>query len=259
TGWVGVKNSYHFGIAGYYAMMALEQDMIGITTTNANPLVSPTFSRQPLFGTNPLAVAIPAGKQPPFVADFATSPVSRGRLDEFIERDEDAPTDLLQDHEGNDTTDPSILTKGGAIRTLGGIREKGSHKGYCLTALVDIFSAVFSGANFGPLVVPTVDYATGIKARRDNGIGHFFGAMRIDAFRPAAEFKEDMDLWIQSFRSAQPVDGQEKVLIPGDPEREKEAERRKTGIPLRKSIVDDLFAVAGQFGLEFPDPVGEQH
>lgn len=256
TGWVGVKNSYHFGIAGYYAMMALEHDMIGIATTNANPLVAPTFSKQALFGTNPLAVAIPAYEEPPFVADFATSPVSRGKLDEFIRQGIYAPTDLLQDNQGRETNDPSILKKGGAIRTLGGIREKGSHKGYCLTALVDIFSAVMPGANFGPLVVPTVDYASGRKAQRDNGIGHFFGAIRTNAFRSSNEFKSDMDLWIQSFRNAQPVDGQKQVLIPGDPERGKEAEHCETGIPLRKSIIDDLCVISQEFGLVLPDAVG---
>ncbi|HFB62374.1 MAG TPA: Ldh family oxidoreductase [Bacteroidetes bacterium] len=253
TGWVAVRNSYHFGIAGYYAMKALEHDMIGIAMTNANPLVAPTFGKNGMLGTNPIAVAVPAGEEPPFVADFATSAVSRGKVDVFESRGEKAPQGLLQDSEGNPVTDPSVLRKGGALRTLGGDPERGGHKGFCLTAIVDIFSAVFSGANFGPTVVPTLGYVKDKAGAEDRGIGHFFGAMRIDAFQTADEFKAGMDEWIRTFRRAEPVAGQERVIIPGDPERESETRLMKNGISPDQKTLDGLKRLAEMFGLPFEE------
>ncbi len=244
TGWVSVRNSYHFGIAGYFAMMALEHNMIGIAMTNANPLVAPTYSKSPLLGTNPIAVAVPAGTEPPFVADFATAPVARGKLDQKYASGLQAPEGLLQDKNGNPVTDPDILSKGGAIKTLGGDEERGGHKGYCLTSIVDILSAVLPGANFGPLVVPTLGYLAGEKAGEDRGIGHFFGAIRIDAFQTAEEFKDYMDLWIRTFRNATPVEGQEAVLIPGDIERISEREKIKEGISMPDNVVKKLMSIA---------------
>ena len=255
TGWVAVRNSYHFGIAGYYAMKALEHDMIGITMTNANPLVAPTFSMHGMLGTNPIAVAIPAGEEPPFVADFATSPVSRGKVDVFESQGKSVPEGLLQDIQGRPTTDSSILRKGGALRTLGGDVAHGGHKGFCMTSIVDIFSAVLPGANFGPTVVPTLSYVKDKTGAKDNGIGHFFGAMRIDAFQTAAEFKAGMDQWIRTFRKAEPVKGQERVIIPGDPERESEKEKMEKGIRISRKSFDGLVGVANDLGVDF-DPSG---
>ncbi len=254
TGWVAVRNSYHFGIAGYYAMKAVEHDMIGIVMTNANPLVAPTFSKHGMLGTNPIAVAIPAREEPPFVADFATSPVSRGKVDVLESEGKDTPEGLLQDAQGNPTTDSSILRNGGALHTLGGNVAHGGHKGFCLTAIVDIFSAVFSGANFGPTVVSTLDYVKGKTGAEDRGIGHFFGAMRIDAFQTADEFKAGMDEWIRAFRNAEPVAGQQRVIIPGDPERESEAIKMKEGIALSKKSLKALKKIANTFEI----PFGEQ-
>ena len=251
TGWVAVRNSYHFGIAGYYAMKALEKDMIGITMTNANPLVAPTFSLNGMLGTNPIAVAIPADEEPPFVADFATAPVSRGKVDEWDHAGLPAPNGLVQNEHGRLTHDAAALKNGGAIRTLGGDRTHGSHKGYCMAALVDIFSAVFSGANFGPTVVPTLGYVNGREGATDNGIGHFFGAMRIDAFQTKAAFKKNMDQWIRTFREAKPIEGQDRVLIPGDPEREAEAYNMKNGIRLGKKSFDGLVKVSEELGVDF--------
>lgn len=251
TGWVAVRNSYHFGIAGYYAMKALEKDMIGITMTNANPLVAPTFSIHGMLGTNPIAVAIPAHQEPPFVADFATAPVSRGKIDEWDNAGFPVPDGLLQDKNGKLTHEASALKNGGAIRTLGGDKIHGSHKGFCLTAIVDIFSAVFSGANFGPTVVPTLGYVKGKSGVMDNGIGHFFGAMRIDAFQTKEEFKKNMDHWIQAFRKAQPIEGEERVIIPGDPEREAETANMLNGINLSPKTVEGLKNIAQEFNLDF--------
>ncbi|NVK50890.1 MAG: Ldh family oxidoreductase [Cyclobacteriaceae bacterium] len=239
TGWVSVKNSNHYGIAGYHAMMALDHDMIGISLTNASPLVSPTFSKERLLGTNPISVAIPAKEEPPFVADMATTTAANGKLEILQRKGKDAPWGWIQDKEGNPTTSANGVKDGGALLPLGGDREHGSHKGYALGAIVDIFSAVLSGANYGPWVPPFVAFLEPDPNPVGEGIGHFFGAMRVDAFRPADEFKSNMDNWIKRFRSAKPSDGNKKVLIPGDPERELEVIRRVEGIPLLGPVVED--------------------
>jgi LDH2 family malate/lactate/ureidoglycolate dehydrogenase len=116
---------------------------------------------------------------------------------------------------------------------------------------VDIFSAVFSGANFGPFVPPSVAYLPVLNKKVGEGTGHFFGAMRIDAFQPAVEFKAKMDEWIETFRSAKPAEGEEKILIPGDPERESEERIMKEGIKLVPAIKDDLMAIAKELEIDF--------
>lgn len=251
TGWVATSNSNHFGIAGYYAMMALKHDMTGICLTNANPLVAPTFSISRMMGTNPIAVAIPALKQPPFVADFATTPIARGKLAVAEKKGEKVSFGLVQDKNGIPSDDPSILKSGGSMLTLGGDSIHGSHKGYCLSSIVDIFSAVFSGANFGPFVPPSVSYLPVLDKSVGKGTGHFFGAMRIDAFQPATEFRKKMDVWIETFRAAKPAPGYERVLIPGDPEREAEERNMKDGINLVPAVKQDLLAIAAELELKF--------
>ncbi|MBV8253837.1 MAG: Ldh family oxidoreductase [Chitinophaga sp.] len=250
TGWVSVKNSNHFGIAGYHAMQALDQDMIGMAMTNASPLVAPTFSKERMLGTNPIAVAIPAKEQPPFVADFATTTAANGKLEILQRKNEEAPYGWIQDKDGQPSTNPHELKDGGALLPLGGDREHGSHKGYCLGAIVDIFSAVLSGANYGPWAPPFVSFLPLAPDPVGEGLGHFFGAMRVDAFRPADEFKEHMDKWITRFRAATPVAGKE-VLIPGDPEREMQQHRLENGIPVLAPVVKDLQEVAAKFKLNF--------
>ena len=251
TGWVAVKNSNHYGIAGYHAMQALEHDMIGVSMTNASPLVVPTFSRERMLGTNPIAVAFPAGDEPPFVADFATTTAAYGKLEIAQRKDAPVPTGWVQDQTGNPSTDCHAVAKGGGLLPLGSDRDHGSHKGYCLGAMVDIFSAVLSGANYGPWVPPYVAFLETKNDPVGDGIGHFFGALRIDAFRPAEEFKAHMDRWLKRFRSAEPVAGQAEVFVPGDPERESEKQRRSDGIPLPGSVVRDLSALAVKFNINF--------
>jgi len=252
TGWVSVQNSNHFGIAGYHAMMALQHDMIGIALTNASPLVAPTYSVERLLGTNPICVVIPAGEEPPFVGDMATTTAANGKLEMLQRKNGVAPPGWIQNKQGRSSTNPHELKAGGALLPLGGDKEHGSHKGYILGSVVDIFSAILSGANYGPWVPPFPAYVPMPDEQPGKGIGHFFGAMRIDAFRPAAEFSEHMDNWIRRFRSATPAPGQEKVLIPGDPEREMEAERLTIGIPLLSPVVADLKGLAEKLGVEFP-------
>ncbi len=251
TGWVAVKNSNHYGIAGYHAMMALEADCIGISMTNASPLVAPTYSRERLLGTNPIAVAVPAGDEPPFVADMATTTAANGKLEILQRKNESAPLGWLQDKEGQPTQAAQGIVEGGALLPLGGDREHGSHKGFILGSIVDILSAVLSGANYGPWVPPFVSFLDPDPNPVGEGIGHFFGALRIDAFRPASEFKTHMDIWIKRFRNAETINETNKVIIPGDPERQMEQLRRKEGIPLLDTVVKDLQSLSEQYQVKF--------
>jgi len=250
TGWVSASNSNHFGIAAHHAMMALEHDMIGITMTNASALVAPTFSIERLLGTNPVCVAVPAGNEPAFVADLATTTAANGKLEILQRKNLHAPTGWIQDKNGYASTNPHELKGGGALLPLGGDREHGSHKGYALGAIVDIFSAVLSGANYGPWVPPFPAYVPMPENQPGKGIGHFFGAMRIDAFRPANDFKLHMDQWIQRFRSAKTMPGEPRVLIPGDPEREAQADRLENGIPLLHAVTENLKELGERFEVE---------
>jgi L-2-hydroxycarboxylate dehydrogenase (NAD+) len=252
TGWVSVGNSNHFGIAGYHAMLALEEDMIGIAMTNASALVAPTYSTERMLGTNPIAVAIPAGKEPSFVADMATTTAANGKLEILQRKNQSAPEGWIQDKEGKASTDAHALKSGGSLLPLGSDREHGSHKGYALGSIVDIFSAVLSGGSYGPWAPPFPAYVPMPENMPGKGLGHFFGAMRIDAFRKADEFKAHMDNWITRFRNAQPIDPLQKVLIPGDPERETEQIRRQKGIPLIHSVVEDLKNLSEKLNLDHP-------
>ncbi len=249
TGWVSVQNSNHFGIAAHHAMLALEHDMIGMAMTNASPLVVPTFSIDKMLGTNPVCVAAPAGKEPPFVADFSTTTAANGKLEILQRKNLQTPDGWVQDAEGHPSNDAHVLKNGGALLPLGGDREHGSHKGYALGAIVDIFSGLLSGANYAPWVPPFPAYVPMPALQPGKGIGHFLGAMRIDAFRHADEFKKSMDHWIHGFRSCKTIPGEEKVLVPGDPEREMEAQRISNGIPLMEAVSKDLEQLGTRFGI----------
>ena len=250
SGWVAVRNSNHFGIAGYHALMAVQKDMIGFAMTNASPLVAPTFSSERLLGTNPMCYAFPAGKYPPVVVDMATSAAANGKLEIAQRSGKQVPEGWIQDANGDFTTDPHALKSGGALLPLGGDREHGSHKGFGLGATVDILSAVLSGANYGPWVPPFVAFLDPPDDPVGAGIGHFVGAIRVDGFRPVDEFKTHMDNWISRFKSAATVDPLQKVIIPGEPELEAEAERKKNGIPIVDAVLNDLAGLAAKFNIK---------
>ena len=254
SGWVAVRNSNHFGIAGYHTLMAIEKDMIGYAMTNASPLVAPTFSNERMLGTNPICYAFPAGKYPPVVIDMATSAAANGKLEIAQRMGKQVPDGWIQDAEGNFTTDPHALKSGGSLLPLGSDREHGSHKGFGLSATVDILSAVLSGANYGPWVPPFVSFLEPPADPVGLGIGHFLGAMRVDGFRPVNEFKSHLDNWITRFKSASTIDPKQKVIIPGEPEYEAEMDRRKNGIPLIDAVVNDLNGLADKFGLNRLNP-----
>jgi len=250
SGWVAIKNSNHFGIAGYHALMAVGKDMIGFAMTNASPLVAPTFANERMLGTNPMCYAFPAGKYPPVVVDMATSAAANGKLEIAQRSGKPVPEGWIQDANGNYTTDPHALKTGGSLLPLGSDREHGSHKGFGLSATVDILSGVLSGANYGPWVPPFVAFMEPSANPPGQGIGHFVGAMRVDGFRPVDEFKANLDNWIERFKAAQTVDPSQKVIIPGEPELAAELDRQVNGIPLVQAVVNDLNLLAEKFGVE---------
>ncbi len=249
SGWVAVKNSNHFGIAGYHALMAVEKDMIGISMTNASPLVAPTYANERLLGTNPMCYAFPAGKYPPVIVDMATAAAANGKLEIAQRANKAIPDGWVQDKEGNNSTNPNELKSGGSLLPLGSDKDHGSHKGYGLSATVDILSAVLSGANYGPWVPPFVSFLEPPSDPVGEGIGHFLGAMRVDGFRPTADFKSHLDNWIETFKNAKTVDPSKKVIIPGEPEYAFEQERKQSGIPIIDVVVKDLNELADKLGI----------
>jgi LDH2 family malate/lactate/ureidoglycolate dehydrogenase len=217
--------------------------------TNASALVAPTYAAEKMLGTNPIAVAIPAGNEAPFVADFATTTAANGKLEIAQRKNQPIPTGWAQDANGQSSNDADILKMGGALLPLGSEKDLGSHKGYALGSIVDIFSGVLSGASFGPWAPPFPAYIPMPENMPGEGLGHFLGAMRIDAFRPAQDFKSNMDIWLNRFRNAKPIQGQDCVYVAGDIERKIEGDRMKNGISLVADVVNDLNQLANKFAL----------
>jgi LDH2 family malate/lactate/ureidoglycolate dehydrogenase len=250
SGWVSVKNSNHFGIAGYHALMAVEKDMIGISMTNASPLVAPTYANERLLGTNPMCYAFPAGKFPAVVVDMATAAAANGKLEIAQRANKSIPDGWVQDKNGKSSLDPNELKSGGSLLPLGSDAAHGSHKGYGLSATVDILSAVLSGANYGPWVPPFVSFLEPPSDPVGEGIGHFLGAMRVDGFRPAEDFKSHLDNWIARFKAAKTTDSTQKVIIPGEPEYAFEQQRKVDGIPIIAAVVSDLNELAAKLFIQ---------
>lgn len=255
VGFVAVRNSNHYGIAGYYSMMALEEDLIGISMTNAAPLVVPTFGKDAVLGTNPMSIAVPTGDERPFVLDMATSVVTRGKLEEYERREEPLLRGWATDSRGLDTLDAGQVLRNmseglaGGILPLGGSGEElGGHKGYGLALLVDILCGVLPGAGHATQVYPKDEDGQPLPAN----IGHFFGALRVDGFRPAEEFKDSMDQIVRGLRSSAKAEGQGRIFIHGEKEFETAEERREQGIPLHPKVVSDLRALGEELGVPCP-------
>lgn len=251
-GTVSVRNSNHYGIAGYYAMMALEHDMIGVSYTNAAPLVVPTYGREPITGTNPIAVAVPAGEELPWVLDMATSVVPRGKLEVYARKEQPIPLGWAVDETGHPSDNAQrvldALTNhtGGGIMPLGGPAEFSGYKGYDLSAMVDIFSGVLSGSKWGTQVDQRVD-----GRRLPSGVAHFFSATRVDGFRPADEFKRDMDDFIRMMKGAAPAEGESRVWVAGEKEWELQRKHEREGVPLYYKVVDSLREIGQQTDIPF--------
>ena len=250
SGWVSVCNTNHYGIASYYSLKALERDMIGWSMTNTSRIVVPLWGAERRLGTNPISIAFPALTNPPIVIDLATSVVAFGKVEMAERAGVNLPEGWIIDDQGNASTDAGDVYKGGLL-PLGSTREMGGHKGYCLSAMVDILTAVLSGANWGPFAPPFALFEEAPKQSVGKGIGHFFGAMEIDGFADVNDFKKRIDDWIAVFRSTKPAAGHEAVLISGDPEHEAEKVRTKYGIPVIESVVNDLKEIALLTKVEF--------
>jgi L-2-hydroxycarboxylate dehydrogenase (NAD+) len=238
VGMVGVCNSRHFGMSAYYAMRALPHDMIGIAMTNAGRQVVPTFGREPRFGTNPICFAAPAQSELPFVIDMATTTAAAGKLELAARRGASIPLGWALDEKAEPTSDPTIAQKARRLLPLGGTREGGSHKGYGLAILVEILCGVLTGT------------VTALNQNQDLR-GHFFAAMKIDAFRPVSEFKNDMDRLIKELKSTRPIKDQERVYVAGEIEFDTAKRRAKEGIPLLGSVIRGLRDVGEQLDVPY--------
>ncbi len=239
-----VRNSNHFGIAGYYAMMALPHDMIGMASTNSVKYGTATFGRDVLLGTNPLAFAIPAGNEPDFVLDFATTTVPKGKLEVYKRKGKPLLDGWAIDEQGYMTQDPDAALRG-ALLPLGGFgTDGGGHKGYGLGLLVDILCGVLSGGAYGPDLPVVTDV-------REGAISHWFGAFRIDGFRDVAAFKADMDRELRSFKDSLKAPGQDRIWVAGEPEFEKTAHHRATGVPVHAKVWEGLQKLGGELGIAF--------
>ncbi len=240
---VSVGHSNHYGIAGWYALRAVEHGMIGISMTNSATLVAPTFGRTAMLGTNPIAIAVPTGTDRPFLLDMATSTVAAGKLQLAMATGDPIPEGWAIDADGDPTTDPGVGF-GGALLPLGSSRSHGSHKGYGLAVVVDIFSALLSGANFGAGLPGLVREFNDV-----SNVGHFFAAIRVEAFLGLEEFAAKMRTMIGDLHGAPTAPGEEQVLVAGEPELDERARRERDGIPLDETTVTGLRVVAESCGL----------
>lgn len=254
AGFAAVQNSNHFGIAGYYSQMALEHGLIGIALTNSTPDVVPTFGREVMLGTNPISVAVPAGGERPYVLDMSTAVITSGKLESLTRMGKKIPAGWAVDEKGAPCDDPARVyanmrgKRGGGLLPLGGDGEEfGGHKGYGLGLLVDIFSGVLSASANTTLLYPKTPEGKPLPSR----VGHFFGALRIDLFRPLKDFQDDMDDLIRRLRKSPKAEGRERIYIHGEKEFELERKYRREGIPLYFKVYEDLRELAGELGISF--------
>ena len=253
VGIVVVRNSNHYGIAGYYSQMILEAGMMGISMTNSAPLVVPTFGKDMMIGTNPISLTAPTKRNRPFFLDMATSVVPRGKLEVYNRAVKPMPEGWAVDSQGKVTTDAAMVLKnmldrvGGGILTLGGEGETYSgHKGYGMSLLVDILCGVLSGGAYADLV-----YAKKEGKIVPPNVCHFFMALKIENFIDLDEFKDKMDDLIDRLKNSAKADGQNRIYIHGEKEYEKYEKYQLAGIPLEDKVYDILKEYSGEFGISF--------
>ncbi len=247
-GMVTVRNGRHFGAAGYYAHMAVEHDLIGMAMCNVPPIAVASGGKGRVFGTNPIAMAAPIAGGAPFRLDIATTAVAGGKLEIAGRQGQPLPEGWAVDADGNHSDDPFILRKNGGLLPLGSTISTSSHKGYGLGLMVDIMTGVLSGDGSG-LFSP----------RGQNLVqGQWFAAWRIDLFCDPDEFKASMKAMADEIRNVAPVNGVERVLIPGDPEEMARAERSVKGVPLDNETIEQLGALGEQRGVPFPSAIAER-
>lgn len=247
-----VGDSNHFGIAGYYAMLANTRDMIGIAMTNTAALGVPTFGRKVMYGTNPLAFAAPADKEKAFVLDMSTTAVTRGKVEVYDRKEEPLELGWAVDKTGRPASDAHRILDdmfhryGGGLLPMGGAGETlGGHKGYGLAVMIDVLCAVLGGFPFGTDVFDT--------AESSGRVSHFFGAIKIDTFRDPAAFRQDMDVMLERLRTGEPAEGEERIYYAGQKEFEYEQETLRLGIPLTAKVYESLAGIGADLGVPVPD------
>jgi len=250
-GMVAVRNSTHYGIAGYYPLMAVEQGMIGITGTNARPSIAPTFGVENMLGTNPLTFGIPSDEEFPFVLDCATSITQRGKIEAYDRLGKDIPEGWVIDELGRTRTDThqvlDDLIKGSAALTpLGGVGEENAgYKGYGYATVVEILSAALQGGSFLKML-------SGI----ENGkkvpyhLGHFFIAIDVSAFTELDSFKHTTGEILRDLRASKKMPGQNRIYTAGEKEYCTWLERKDVGVPINKALQKELLQMRDELGLE---------
>ncbi len=242
-----IRNSNHYGIAGYYTKMALEKNLIGISMTNSAPLVLPTFSKEAKIGTNPISIGVPAKDHDPFLLDMATSTVPRGKLEVYARKEEKIPTSWATDATGHPTDNPSMVLKnmldrvGGGLLPLGGSGElTGGHKGFGLSAVVDIFSAVLSSGKMGTDVYG--------EKNKPAGVCHFIGAINPDAFGGLEAISQNMDYYIDMLKNSNPAEGADHIFVAGEKEFLNERDNHKQ-VTLQDKVFDTLNKIGVDYNL----------
>jgi LDH2 family malate/lactate/ureidoglycolate dehydrogenase len=249
---VSVVNSHHFGAAGCYSKIAAERGVIGMVTASTRGVTMvPTFGAEPVMGTNPLAFAAPARRNPPFQLDMATTTVAAGKVKVYKLNHKPVPSGWVVDGEGRPVTDESEAFRyvferpEGGISPVGGTRDLGGHKGYGLAVMVHILGGVLSGASFSPIRNRTQ------KPSDPHNIGHFFMAIDPGAFRESGAFETDLDQVIDTLHNAKRADPSQPVMVAGDPEQISRRERLEAGVPIPDDLMDQLRAVATRANVPF--------
>lgn len=239
VGMVTLGNARHLGMASYHAMMALEHDMIGVCMTSAPPRTVPTFGAEPRLGTNPIAVAVPAKNDHPFVFDAATSSVAQNKIEIARRLGAKLEPGWLATEDGTPIMEEMDVPENYHLLPMGATRELGSHKGYGLSCVVDILAGVLTGFGYG--AVPG----------RPN-FGHYVAAYNISGFDEPENFKANMDEWMQMMKSTKPAPGEERVMVAGQPEAEMEVIRRRDGIPLHPEVADWIRDTCAELSVNCP-------
>jgi L-2-hydroxycarboxylate dehydrogenase (NAD+) len=239
---VAVRNSNHYGIAGYYAILALEHDLIGLSLTNSSPLVAPTGGRRAMVGTNPIAVAVPTGDNRPFVLDMATSTVALGRLEVHARKGLPLQPGWAIDAAGHPTLD-AAAGLAGVLLPLGGTAETGGYKGYGLGVMIDLLTGVLAGARYGPLIGGLWDTTVA------SDLGHFFLALNPAAFGPIEAFHERARDLLRRLKEGERAPGVEEILVAGEKEWRAHDDVRLHGVRLYHTVVHALDELGRRFNL----------
>lgn len=255
-GMAAIRNSTHYGIAGYWATMATDQGMIGITGTNARPSIAPTFGVENMLGTNPLTIALPTDEEFPFCIDCATSITQRGKIEYYARSGKDTPAGMVIGHDGSAMTDSDeilvALTKGtAALAPLGGIGEElAGYKGYGYATVVEILSAALQGGSY-------LKALSGIAAdgsKQPYHLGHFFMVIDPEAFLGQDEFRKTCGDILRHLRASEKAPGQDRIYTAGEKEYLIWLERKDKGVPVGESVQKELIAVRDAYNLPYTFP-----